>query len=780
MPGSVTISQQMVSPALVAPSAIFLQADIEGLGVVPSSEGYDPSAHDVEYIWSVSLDGEPGYSTEAYDHVADLPAEFRVKGTRYGKKIGHVLERAGAYRFVVTAINIDTGDSATSDEMTVTIADPDDYFTALETIYVAPPQQGNDAPTPNGGVFTTFSAAKEQIERNRAGSGKYRVRVKRGFVYEQGFRCPEDGNSCITWMLDTWGTGAKPILTEAITTGRNEGQASVTGWHIRDIDVVRTGAGATVDTGYLDANRVGTIWNVRCEGVATKPTHAPYSVITPGDGTGWFAMANSQFLKLHGIWGLRNIGNAACVVGCVYEQDTYAPASHPEPDDKREGYGVRWGGDAWLTAFSQCRFFIRSGWFDNVTSIQTSQNIFRFGNANREGQFFHVERCLLEGGRTVVAFSEADGAAGNILVERNLMIGVHDTVQAVNSPFSGATVRNNLFVRPPSEPAQGPSGLFRQQSFVAFGGSLTPAQQAVPTKVYSNTFVNLGEARDTFVEVSNNAGIINLAVANNVVHHPYTTAIASVDAGPFALSSLYAPLYSGYWDTETPAGNISEVPEYLVSGNSVVGTFQAGETVVGSVSGSSRIFTRLHPVFGPGRMCFETPAINTGPITTNRFVEGETLTGQTSGATAVVGKTVQQGTLDTGLYDTLLIPRTITPTHRVGYSGRTAAFTEGATLSSGSGTATITQVHDLGNGSGILWLRDASGSFGVGDTLTDSAGGAALCSEALGISGVGALWFPAEGSDALGAALEDPVAITDFFGNRRPPYPSKGAFEAGF
>lgn len=782
MAGSVTISRQMASPALVAPAAIFLQADVAGLGVATSSEGYDPSAHDVEYIWSIALDGEPGYATETYDYVGDLPAEFRVKGTRYGKKIGHVMDRAGTYRFVVTAINIDTGDAVTSDEHTVTIADPDDYFGPLETIYVAPPQEGNDVPAPNGGVFTTLTLAREQIERNPAGTGRYRVRVKRGFTYDQGFSCPRDGSSCVTWMLDAWGTGAKPVLTGSITTGRNDGQESVTGWHIRDVDVVRTQEGTTVDTGYLNNNRVGAIWNVRCEGVPTKPTNAPYSVISPGDGTGWLAMANSRFLKLHGLWGLRSIGNAACVVGCVYEDDPDAPASHAEPDDKREGYGVRWGGDAWLTAFSQCRFFKRTGWFDNVTSIQTTHQIFRLGNGDRLGQYIHIERSLLEGSWKVVNLTEGDGALGNVVVERNLMYGVHDTNGAVATKFSGITVRNNLFVRPPSQPAQGATNdNFLLNQFFGFSGALSDGERAAPARVYSNTIIILGDVADDFSLVGNGgSGLTALEVANNVVHHPYTTSIPPVDAGPFTLTALYETLYKGYWDTETPTGNITEPAEYLVSGNARVGTFLPGETVVGSVSGSSRVYTRDHPIFGPDKMAFETPLINTGPITTNRFVAGETLTGQTSGATAVVGNTVQQGTLDTGLYDTLLIPRTVTPTHRAGYSGRVTAFTEGATLTSGNGSATITQITDLGNGSGILWLRDVSGDFAVGDILADSAGGSAVCAEALGISGVGALWLPAEGSDALGAALEDPVAITDFFGNRRPPYPSKGAFEAGF
>ena len=40
-----------------------------------------------------------------------------------------------------------------------------------------------------------------------------------------------------------------------------------------------------------------------------------------------------------------------------------------------------------------------------------------------------------------------------------------------------------------------------------------------------------------------------------------------------------------------------------------------------------------------------------------------------------------------------------------------------------------------------------------------------------------AIYRPTSGSDALGDALNEPVAFDDFFGNPRPQYPSRGAFE---
>jgi hypothetical protein len=475
-------------------------------------------------------------------------------------------------------------------------------------------------------------------------------------------------------------------------------------------------------------------------------------------------MANCEFLKLHGVWGLNSGRAASCVVGCVYEQDPDAPASHAETDDSREGYGVRWGGDAWLTAFSQSRFFIKTGWFDNYTSIQTSQNPFRIGGADRDGQFVHVERCLLEGGRTLIAIAEGDGAVGNVLVERNLMWGVHDTNGAVSSKFSGTTVRNNLFVRPPSQAAQNEGAWeFRQQSFVSFGGTLTTAQRAAPGRAYNNTFICLADPAGNFVRVSNGAGLTEVIDQNNVYHYPYASS-APVDAGPFTLTDFYSRLSLGYFDTETPTGNITETAEYLVNGTSRVGTFQAGETVVGSVSGSSRVYRRDHPIFGPGRMCFETPLINTGPITTNRFVAGETLTGQTSGATAIVGNTVQQGTLDTGLYDTLLIPRTVIPTHVLAYDAQSGAFTEGETLTNGTATAYICRVYDDGS-TGLLWLRDVVGTFADNDSLTDGDTGAATANGGATISGCGALWVQDTIANCGAGTI---AAATDFFGEFRP------------
>lgn len=61
---------------------------------------------------------------------------------------------------------------------------------------------------------------------------------------------------------------------------------------------------------------------------------------------------------------------------------------------------------------------------------------------------------------------------------------------------------------------------------------------------------------------------------------------------------------------------------------------------------------------------------------------------------------------------------------RLNYDAETSAFTEGETLSSASGTATITHVEDNGT-TGTLYLADVTGTFANDETIVDSATGSA-------------------------------------------------------
>jgi hypothetical protein len=124
---------------------------------------------------------------------------------------------------------------------------------------------------------------------------------------------------------------------------------------------------------------------------------------------------------------------------------------------------------------------------------------------------------------------------------------------------------------------------------------------------------------------------------------------------------------------------------------------------------------------------------------------------------------VQQQVSDTGLYDTLLMPNTVTPTHRLEFDGQTGAFTEGETLTGPSGSAKIARVDDRGT-TGRLWLYDLTGTFTDNQAITDGDTGAATANGAVQSAGCGALWV----QNTIAAVTAGPCAATDFFGELRP------------
>jgi hypothetical protein len=181
-------------------------------------------------------------------------------------------------------------------------------------------------------------------------------------------------------------------------------------------------------------------------------------------------------------------------------------------------------------------------------------------------------------------------------------------------------------------------------------------------------------------------------------------------------------------------------------------------------------------------LAFQMPVIhdNLTAAGISRFASNDVLTGSLGGA-ATMDSMYSSQPHDTAMFAVGTIPFTISPTHLVAYDALTGNFTEGDTLTGGTSgaTGTICQVFDDGT-TGLIWLRGVTGTFVDNETLADGGGGSARADGDMRSAGTGALWLPAEGNPALGAALHDPVALFDFFGNRRPAYPSKGAFEAAF
>src|SRR6056297_1192987 len=100
---SATIDFTTVEPAeLVAPVGIWFEAtDLQGFAVSEPglSEGpYDPTAHDITYIWDFD---DPGTFTAPLN----IPAVWNNKGIDYGKKVYHVFDTPGTYVVRLWAID---------------------------------------------------------------------------------------------------------------------------------------------------------------------------------------------------------------------------------------------------------------------------------------------------------------------------------------------------------------------------------------------------------------------------------------------------------------------------------------------------------------------------------------------------------------------------------------------------------------------------------------------------------------------------------------------------
>ena len=794
MTETVSISTLHDQPAAVAPFQTTLEAVPAGFGI-PGRNGsggvyYDAQFTQIEYLWSVRryvndvLDTD--YETSMYTAPVNVPAANRVKGTKFGKRIVHVIGRddvvSGAtnrFDFIVTAIDLATGASVTSTAMSKAVAHPDDYFSAAETFVVRKSGSSETGFPANAGISSSPSGAMT-AGQSACGTGaisKFRVCVQKGEEFNGVWRGPSDANGTF-YYIDTWGAAeGKPTFTE----NRWEPMRNMKTNYLTMCmsGIVFTG------TNYWLAPRAGPM-TVTLDGMDSDGAFDALAYEVSADtSTQWWAYSNCAGDSFGSTAG-HVVGRIAAAIGCRW-------ACTPDQSSDQKGgggYGIRNNGGSEISYYSQCDGFLRQGWFNNAPGIQTTQGMFRFfgagaGNSgDHRGKYFHIERCTFEAGS--LTMTESMTQLTNVLIERCIFLGNHDNLSGMIN-FSGAgDVRNNIIIYPPSRPAQG-SGNFEagegiRANYAAGSSFETPDARTFPSRFYNNTVIYLGSG--TAPEIFTQGGGYSVIAANNILHAPYAS--TPVNAGAFSLIEVFTPRYDGYDERRGTPGD----PQYRVNVDTatLTGAFQIGETVTGGTSGVSKVLRVIEGAndwFQSGQgYRFDADVVydrlDQAPGF-QRFTGGETLTGQTSGATIQIKSSAVYGQpFDTGWDLIGLIPKTITPTHMIEFDGGSGTFEEGATLTaSGGKSATICQLQVTGSGTGRLWLRDVTGTFADNDAITDGTA-TANANGGQQSSGCGALWMPAERNPALGAALHDPVALLDFFGNRRPAYPSKGAFEAAF
>ncbi len=194
--GPISVSLIASRASGVAPLSVFFDAT----GTTDTAVTSQPF-HDLEYRWN--FDDPAGGATWAYGAQAGVSS----KNLATGPVAAHVFETPGTY---TVALSVFDGTNTATSETTVTVADPDAFFSGSNTICIS----SNTDPTPGAGGCPTEAAHYQQADFATAinsyiGTGK-RLLFKRGDTFTEAtaafITAPGPGT------IGAYGTGAKPII----------------------------------------------------------------------------------------------------------------------------------------------------------------------------------------------------------------------------------------------------------------------------------------------------------------------------------------------------------------------------------------------------------------------------------------------------------------------------------------------------------------------------------------------------------------------------------------
>lgn len=777
---SVTIGVLAEQFVLSAPYQIVLEAQILNFGISAGATeaDYDPQVHDVEYIWSIEKVGDPSYQTSLYSGVPDLPDAMRVRGTKYEKIVTLVFGKndvtpgsTSTFRVAVTAIDLATGASVSSEPVERTIQHPDDVFTPAETFIVRGsgstdtgwPTTSN--PTTVGSIQTAREAAVA------AGVSRYRICVERGYPVAR-MRSFGSGVAEVI-LMDTWGDGEKPTVG-----ANNSGAFNLFGGltalsrsvQIDGFKVVASNESrafsASGPSGVMRDDLCVTVSDFDVDGVDIGMERVG------GTSAGWLAFHNLLMTR-YTYCGSLGLVDENCrgisFVGCNLGDDPARSSDNTKDDTGNAGGGgwsIRMGTPAYLFYQSSCYMYGRQGWFVNQAGISTLQPRMRISHLVA-GVRHIADRCAFEGGNTVYTCGGDNGATKritNTVISRCVFLAAHDTQRILSFNTCG-TIRGCFLIYPPSTPASDLSAERFFQVTSETGGASPP--NVPPVKIYNNTCIFLRIGIPPIDLLSGGSGF-PIKEANNIFHQPYT--IPPQVAGSFSLPDFLGSNYRGYKTTTDP----EQDPHYVCEVGTVTTPFTVGEIVTGSVSGVSKVFAGFRSRFRDEDMLAFDMDVVTDKLDDvpgfQRFASNDVLTGSLGGGPATMSSMYSSQGHDTAMWATDFIPKTITPNLVVEYSGISGAFAVGGVLTNGTATATIGQIQDLGGGSGRLWCRQLpgqSGAFSNGDALTDDVTAVtATASQNQLPSGCGNMWTPLTSIPLEAGSWADfPFTRTDFLGN---------------
>ena len=513
--------------------------------------------HDLQYLWEF---GDPDSEFEA------LPDDFpfgRDANRAQGPFAGHVYAEPGTYE---VALTVSAGDGTWARTVqTIDVADPDATFAGEATVCLSTP--GDFAGCPDGAVqHTVWTEAFEAVPSGQA--ARYLLRA--GERFEPG--AAQDVKDRPAVVVASYGEGAKPTV---ITDGW--GRTSADMFRFRNVDeATLTGLSFQGDydptTGAGDALLISAIGNVQSLGHLTIYRIASSGLqqtLNARAGMGPIIFADNVVTdwRNYGVFTATDAPHA--FVGNSIRQNENAASGD---DGKQTAAEPAWAdhgplrfADSFRMAVSRNDMLAMNGW----SSAGKAHNpAFRYNTRGLAGHSGVLSENRMEGGFVVLALTvmntRTQPGEGNVIVERNALIGTDNTSGFVNTSYGGTTLRNNVMIMPDVKNTF--NGFWRQLRLTT-NDEQTDANLVRPIRIEHNTLAVLQtaqtEARDTEFLADDSATHAKGAFADvvtraNQVYAPYMpNASDFANATPVDAGDGYRPQTGN--PTIGASGRLSEV-----------------------------------------------------------------------------------------------------------------------------------------------------------------------------------------------------------------------------
>lgn len=533
------------SPTKVAPATVWFEATaLSGFvveeGAAPG-ETYDPSYHEITYIWTVR-----GAPLTSYTAPQNLVSGWNDPNVAYGKKVAFLFPDAANYTVDLWAIdrNGTTGTAVAS----ISVANADSVYTGTNTIcYSEEPGESWAGETPNCQRITSMAALESALND---GVPK-RILFKRGSQVEDVKM--RINNSRAPSYVGAWGTGPNPQLTpqanDFIFFQLTSGATNITELTVTDIDF-RGRWDAASETGVADRSPFNLLANENNLHVSIAHcSFDGFSDIWLGAGSNLITTVTVADCTItnwrdygffvHG-GGETNDSSRLAFVGCRITQNVDALCGGSKNGFYNTHGPIRYSDNSDVY-IGKCDLFSRNGW-SALSPDLAEQPCIRANHEAVIDRYLTVERTVCEGGWQVIALEGQNNNEteypGNYLLDKVLLIGTAKTARFANLEYGGTTLRNVVAVVP-----NVPMYHFWIASFDFTVNNPVAANLAAPIALYSSSIINLRTAindpNTTFTAQSNNGGFQNQTVENNVLHAPMIDTPVTPDL-PIDLSQTIA------------------------------------------------------------------------------------------------------------------------------------------------------------------------------------------------------------------------------------------------